>query len=99
MSWITDDHRCTACSTVYDVLKRRSERDEPSECPSCGGSGGRIPSAPLPLRRSYHMGKDRGDGWNKMKEAAKLEKEAANLAPDKRKEIASTINDLRKVKK
>ncbi len=37
----TYEYRCEACGYKFEMLRSRSERDEPAECPECGAIGGR----------------------------------------------------------
>jgi hypothetical protein len=43
-------------------------------------------------------GSRRDEGYQRLKEAAKLEKEAANTRPERRKEINQEMNKLRSTK-
>ena len=81
---------------MYDVMKKRSERDTASTCPECEGVGTRTISVPNAMVASYPDGRKRGDTYQKLKEASKLESERMNLPPDKRGDINKQIKELKK---
>lgn len=97
MGWITDDHRCAGCDHVYAVLSHRDERNEKSTCPTCGQEGERTMSVPVPLRKSFRDGHKRGETYERLKRAVKIEKEMANLPHDKRAEHKKEIKELKKL--
>jgi putative FmdB family regulatory protein len=37
-SWITQDHRCTACNATSTILHDRAELADPVSCPECGAA-------------------------------------------------------------
>jgi hypothetical protein len=49
------------------------------------------------LKGAFHMGKDHGDARRKLNEAAQIEKEAMNMAPDKRGDHEKKIQELKKI--
>ena len=33
------EYKCEKCETVFNDLRRADEREDPIQCPQCGGSG------------------------------------------------------------
>jgi hypothetical protein len=102
--WRSYDFRCESeeCGTVFpqivDMAEDASSGEGPEgvHCPVCRSPAVRTISVPNITRASYVDGTDRGDAHRKLKEAAKLEKQAANMRPEKRSEIKKEINKLKK---
>ena len=40
------EYRCSKCGRIFELLRRRVEKDEAASCPDCGGEGRRIVSMP-----------------------------------------------------
>lgn len=101
--WRSYDFRCQDedCSTTFDTLvdispdAPASEGPDEIRCPVCDFHAERIPSVPNVKRKSFHDGKDRGDGYRKLKEAARLEVEAAGKKPSERADIRKEISRLK----
>lgn len=92
----TYDYACTECHALFDVHIRYVDRDDYEKvggCPDCGSIKlERQFPAPMVLKASYPDGTKR---FTDMKEAAKLNREAANsMKQDTKKEIAREIRKL-----
>ena len=96
MSYISDNHKCGECGAIYTIIVKRAKRDEPSTCPQCMEEGRRTLSAPAIMSAAYPDGRKRGDTYQKLKEAAKLEVEASSMQHDKRGDIKREIKELKK---
>lgn len=97
MSYISDNHRCSECGLTYTMIVKREKRDDPSNCPECMKmSGSRTISAPALMTASYPDGRKRGDTYQKLKEAAKLEAESMNVPVSQRGEYKKMISELKK---
>lgn len=97
MTWRTYDYLCKECGYRYDEIFRKGEQPETLDCEACGAEASMKETigAPMPLRASYHDGYKRGGDYQLVKEAAKLEAQAANLPHDKRKGINKEVKTLR----
>jgi hypothetical protein len=95
MSWRCNNYSCSECS-YYDVdrVVRRDEQDN-QLCPECGAALSRELGAPAVMGVALPDGTYRGVEYQKMKEAAKLEKQAANLPVEKRQDLKKEIRKLR----
>ena len=95
--YITRGYRCPECTHYWEETISRDEDTGQRSCTECGVTSPKVPVAPAAFRVAYHDGKDRGDGYRKLKEAAQLEKKKANLPHEKRGDIQREINTLKKV--
>lgn len=64
MSYISDNHRCGMCNGVYNIIVKREERDNESQCPNClregkAGKGKRTISMPNVNTVTYPDGRKR----------------------------------------
>lgn len=95
--------KCPECEIYVRVNRRIADRDVPptkEECEDClcdseSSDWHRVFESPMVMRVSYHDGKDRGDDWNRLKEANRLERESLRLPHDKRGEHRKEIKKLR----
>lgn len=95
MSWRCNDYMCGSCEYEdTDRVVRRDEQDN-QVCPECGEKLVRQLGAPAVMGVALPDGTYRGTQYQKMKEAAKLEKQAANLPVEKRGELKAEIRKLR----
>lgn len=94
-SWKTIDILCSneSCQHKWDALIDRSEEENEFQCPECGASGKKTLSAPMVFKEAYHDGIKRL-GWDKLREASKLNLEAAGSRDKNRKEIQKEIKKL-----
>jgi hypothetical protein len=98
--WLTIDIRCETCGLVSDMLIDRSEKDDSWQCPDCpeGTSMKRVfLTAPAVMNAALPDGVRR-KGFRELAEAARLEVESYNLAPEKRGHINREITKLKEVK-
>ena len=73
---VTRDFRCKECGEEWYETVFRELEDTLMECPECAQLAGvRTLSSPTVLRASYLDGQSRGEGYENMKKAAKLDKE------------------------
>lgn len=91
---------CESCDILDVVYRSISSRDEPCLCPACTLPMQRRLESPHPLRRSLLDGQRRGDGYQELKQAARLKVERASLPRDSAefREVTSAINTLEKSK-
>lgn len=95
MSWRCNDYVCTGCDYQdTDRVVRRDEQDSQA-CPECSTVLTRVLGVPAVMGVALPDGTYRGVEYQKMKEAAKLEKQAANLPVEKRGELRKEIRKLR----
>ena len=40
------EYRCVACRSLFTARRPMDRRNEPAECPACGGPGRRVVSVP-----------------------------------------------------
>ena len=92
----TYDFLCKSCGFRHDEIFHKGEQPETLDCPSCGEEMKEVIGAPMPLRASYHDGYRRGGDYQLVKEASKLEVQAANLPHEKRKELKQEITKLKR---
>lgn len=106
MSYIMIDVQCSRCLHKMERLVKRPEMDDILICQQeeegviCQGEVKRVPSAPAintSDSASFLDGTDRGAGFNKAKEAAKLKVLAADLPHDKREAVQKEIRKLEKI--
>lgn len=96
MSWRCNNYDCSSCEYQdIDRIVQRAEQDA-QKCPECGASLIRQLGAPAVMGVALPDGTYRGTQYQKMKEAAKLEKQAANLPVEKRSDIKAEIRKLRR---
>lgn len=84
---------CEDCNTVTDATYVYTERPETIPCTACEGTAKYQISAPMVLRASYRDGVKRA-GWKDLREASKLNKEAAVAKDGNRKQIEKEIGKL-----
>jgi len=97
---------CADCEIGVRVSRPIDDRDVPpteEEYAICGCPEGKSPNwrrvyeAAGIMVNSYLDGQSRGDTYNKLKEAAKLEADSMNLPPAKRTEHNKAIKELKKL--
>jgi len=97
--YISDDYQCEECGHVWTELNDRDLRpdrlDCQDECCKAELSAIKLFGAPMPLRASYHDGKDRGDTYKKLKEANKLTKQMYEKPANQRSELRAEIKKLK----
>lgn len=90
------DFTCETCQDTYDLMVKYDERDSQT-CPVCSSPVIRHFPSPMILKASHHDGIKRR-GWAEMREASKLNKEAASSGSEEnRKAIAKEIREKLKV--
>jgi hypothetical protein len=89
---------CPACEQVIEALVERTERLKPIICEDCGGLAGPCIGAPMVLSASYPDGTNRGVGYDKLKEVARLRVDAADMPREKRGDIEREIKKLESTK-
>lgn len=88
------DYKCTTCEQKFIEVVKYDQREDKQLCPDCGTSTGvYCISAPNITRASYVDGTKR-KGFSEMKEAAKLNREAAHSGTEKRREIEKEIRRM-----
>lgn len=96
------DYRCPECETVKTEYRKYEDRDRPIPCVMCKDSEmvrtwlkmpGTTKASFIDSRKTK-----RAADMHDLKEAAKLEVEAANLPHDKRTEIKKEIRERKKVR-
>jgi hypothetical protein len=93
------DILCTDCGLVTVEFRKYEDRDAETICAFCDGKQQRVyRTAPNGMFTALPDGSRRDEGYQRLKEAAKLEKEAANTRPERRKEINQEMNKLRSTK-
>ena len=98
VGWYSRDLLCKDCTARWNEVVDREDRDKVAECPSCGKmSGRRTISAPMVLMASYPDGTRRFDP--RVKEAARLQVEAASKSGSTKADLQKEINKLRKAEK
>lgn len=86
---------CPACEVYEDRQVPYEERDN-QNCITCQGHLERRITAPNSPRASYVDGQRAKSGtWKDMREASKLNVDAAGASPNNKKEIAREIRRLR----
>lgn len=88
----TYDYDCEACGDTYDLLVPYAEREE-QVCPVCAGPVTRQFPSRMVLKASFPDGHKR-KGWDKVREASKLNIEKAGTRVSDRKEISREIKKL-----
>jgi hypothetical protein len=93
------DIECADCQTISIEFRKYEDRDNPGVCNMCLGPTNKVyRTAPNGMFTALPDGTRRNEGYQRLKEAAKLEKEAANTRPERRKEINQEMNKLRSTK-
>lgn len=94
--WRTVDVQCDDCGRRDIVLLDLSDpADQPDPCPNCSGFLSQQLAAPAVLNASYPDGMSRGEGYELLKRASKVEKEMVNLRHEKRGEHRKEIQKLK----
>lgn len=91
---------CAECEIGLQVSSSIADRDTPpteGECLCTTPNWRRVMEAPMVLRASYLDGQGRGDNWQRLKEANRLEREAASLPAEKRGDHQKAIKELKKL--
>lgn len=94
---------CAECEIGCEISRSIADRNTPPEgeddvCLCEKPSWKRVYEAPMVLRASYLDGQSRGDTYNKLKEASRLERESMELPPEKRGDHRRAIKELKKLK-
>lgn len=93
----TYDFQCLGCDTIVDHFVPYERRDDPDQVPLCLVCGGaehrRLFPAPRVMSASLPDGTKRR-GWSDLKEAAKLNVEAAGSKRDTAREIRKEIKRI-----
>jgi hypothetical protein len=82
------------CEIVQELFFTIASRPDSVECIACGKSAKHKIAAPMVMRASYPDGVKRR-GFADLKEAAKLNKQAAGLRSDQRGEIQKEIRKMK----
>lgn len=87
------DFTCQDCKHPFRENVQYTKRDEPLACPECGSTNSyRHFPTPAVTKASYPDGTT--NRFATLKEASKLNKEAASAKPDRKKEIAKEIRKM-----
>jgi hypothetical protein len=96
MSWRCNNYTCSKCAyRDIDRMVKKSEQDS-QVCPECTTVLTREWGAPSVMEVALPDGTFRGVTYQKMKEAARLEKQAASLPVGDRGNIKKEIRSLRR---
>ena len=103
MSLFSIDVLCTKCFYQTDIIVEReigTNWETVYTCDDCGEeTAKRTMSAPMVFRAAYHDGYKRGGDYQILKEAAKLEKQAANSHGQSKKELMKAIGEVKRAGK
>lgn len=90
--------QCSECEVVVEIQRPIAECNTPPDrevaCLCEQSQWKRVFSMPMVVGKASYLDGQKRPGWQDLKEAAKLEKEAANSRQDKKKEIAAEIRKL-----
>jgi hypothetical protein len=90
------DIECADCQTISVEFRKYEDRDKPGVCNMCLGPTNKVyRTAPAGMFTALPDGTKRDEGYQRLKEVAKLEKESANTRPEKRTAINKEIGKLR----
>lgn len=90
------DYYCVDCDEAHIIRASYEERDS-QVCPDCGEGLERLMSMPAVMRASYPDGLRRGK-FQDIREASRLNQEAASAKPEIRDEIRKEISNKMGVK-
>ena len=103
MSLFSIDVLCTTCFYQTDIIVEREIGTNWEAVYTCDERGEetakRTMSAPMVFRAAYHDGYKRGGDYQILKEAAKLEKQAANSHGQSKKELMKAIKEVKRAGK
>lgn len=90
----TYEYKCDTCESVTVELFKMADKPKEITC-ACGGTAPSIISLPNRAFREAYLDGTKRSGWDKLKEASKMNKEMANQKTEKNKqEIAKEIKKL-----
>ena len=93
------EFQCFECELLTVEFRKYEDRDVVGACDVCGGAPRRVyRTAPAGMFTALPDGTKRNEGYQRLKEVAKLEKESANTRPERRTEINKEITKLRSTK-